>query len=213
MSLTNTAGSAVSTLFTKNPSNSEGEEKMLNTKLRRTSLILLAVVLMLSVFSMTAFAEEIVTEGEVLAAPAETDVAAIEGTEEAAEETVGETAPAEDIADETVTDEEKSEDATDDSAEEDVTTTGDAEAEEENSGLGTSDIVSLIILGIVVIVTAVYCIVKREKVGKFFRSLKSEFKKIVWSPRDQVRKNTIVVVVVVVALAVVIALADLIFMK
>ncbi len=182
---------------------------MLNTKLRRTSLILLAVVLMLSVFSMTAFADEAVVDGDVLSAPVDADATATEGEEDISEDTT----PVEDTADDAaVADEDKADEATEDSTEADVITTGDAEAEEKD-GLGTSDIVSLIILGIVVIVTAVYCIVKRENVGKFFRSIKSEFKKIVWSPRDQVRKNTIVVVVVVVALAAVIALADLIFMK
>ena len=175
---------------------------MLNTKLRRTSLILLAVVLMLSVFSMTAFAEETAAEGDViLSAPVDADaeVAETEQTaDDASDETVEETAPADDTK----------ADAADDGHDHDHETTGD-----EKEGLGTSDIVSLIILGVVVIAIAVYCIVKREKVGKFFRSLKSEFKKIVWSPRDQVRKNTIVVVVAVVALAIIIALADLVFMK
>ncbi len=177
---------------------------MLNTKLRRTSLILLAVVLMLSVFSMTAFAEETVVAGnDILSAPVDADAEVAETeqlTDDATDETVEETEPADDAK----------ADATDDGHDHDhdTETTG-----EEEEGFGTSDIVSLIILGVVVIAIAVYCIVKREKVGKFFRSLKSEFKKIVWSPRDQVRKNTIVVVVAVVALAIIIALADLVFMK
>ena len=193
---------------------------MFNTKLKRTSLILIAVVLMLSVFSMTAFAEETELANDILAAPA--DEAVVAGAEDsaaeevadevadedvAAEDVAADDVATEDVADEAVTEDKTTETVVDDGHDHDTETTG------EDEGFGTSDIVSLIILGIVVIAIAVYCIVKREKVGKYFRSIKSEFKKIVWSPRDQVRKNTIVVIVVVVALAVVIALADLVFMK
>ena len=58
---------------------------------------------------------------------------------------------------------------------------------------------------------------KKDKVGFFkrianaFRSLKSEVKKIVWSPWNQVRKNTLVVVVVIVASAAVIGVLDYAF--
>ena len=126
---------------------------MLNTKLRRTSLILLAVVLMLSVFSMTAFAEETVVAGnDILSAPVDADAEVAETeqlTDDATDETVEETTPADDAK----------ADATDDGHDHDTETTG-----EEEEGFGTSDIVSLIILGVVVIAIAVYCIVKREKV-------------------------------------------------
>ena len=86
------------------------------------------------------------------------------------------------------------------------TTTG---TEEGKDIVGT--IVSLSILGVILVVVALYCIIKREKVGKFFRSLKSEVKKVVWLPWDQVRKNTIVVVIVVIAVAVVIGVLDYAF--
>ena len=58
---------------------------------------------------------------------------------------------------------------------------------------------------------------KKDKVGFFkrianaFRSLKSEVKKIVWSPWNQVRKNTLVVVVVIVASAAVVGVLDYAF--
>ena len=60
---------------------------------------------------------------------------------------------------------------------------------------------------------------KKDKVGFFkriansFRSLKSEVKKIVWCPWNQVRKNTLVVVVVIVASAAVVGLLDVAFSK
>ena len=87
------------------------------------------------------------------------------------------------------------------------TTTG---TEEEGKDI-VGTIVSLSILGVILVVVALYCIIKREKVGKFFRSLKSEVKKVVWLPWDQVRKNTIVVIIVVVLVAVVIGVLDYAF--
>ena len=227
---------------------------MLNTKLRRTSLVALAVVLMLSVFVMTAFAEE--TDGllispnpnanDVLAAEDVVDDAAdlevgsdvanaedaVADTEEAvadAEDAVADTeeavADAEDaVADEedAVADEEDKATEEEDSAETaDTTATGttddghdhdhDHEEEAKEDGFTTSDLVLLIIFAVVVVIVAIVCIVKREKVGKYFRGIKSEFKKIVWSPWNQVRKNSIVVIVVVIALAVVIGLLDFLF--
>lgn len=170
---------------------------MLNTKLRRTSLALIAVVLMLSVFAMTAFAED-----EILMAGSESDqvldVQAPEADEEletgSAAAGTEETTP---VKDET-TDEHAGHDH-------------DHEDETEDEGFTTSDLVLLIIFGVALIAVIVVCIIKREQVGKFLRSLKSEFKKIVWSPWNQVRKNTIVVIVVVVAIAVVIGLLDFLF--
>ena len=50
-----------------------------------------------------------------------------------------------------------------------------------------------------------------ERIKASFRSLKSEVKKIVWSPWNQVRKNTLVVVVVIVASAAVIGVLDYAF--
>ena len=173
---------------------------MLKTKLGRTPLILLAIVLMLSVFSMTVFADEAISANDGVSAPVDDVVADANDTGDA------DGAVSDDKADDIA-------DATDKSETGDTTTDGAKEETTDGKKFGTSDLVSLIILGIVVIAVAVYCIVKREKVGTFFRSIKSEFKKIVWSPWNQVRKNTIVVLVVVVSLAVVIGIADLIFME
>ena len=50
-----------------------------------------------------------------------------------------------------------------------------------------------------------------ERMGHFFRSYKSEIKKIVWSPWKQVRKNSLVVLALVVACAAVICALDLAF--
>ena len=185
---------------------------MLNTKLRRTALVSLVVVLMLSVFAMTAFAEgeDLITstnagESVDIATAPEADVSDLEvGTAVADEEVKAEDATKVEASDAT-----------------DATTTGtvteeehDHDHEEEataDEGFTTSDLVLLIIFGVAVIVCAILCIIKREKVGKFLRGLKSEFKKIVWSPWNQVKKNVIVVIVVVIVLAVVIGLLDFLF--
>ena len=180
---------------------------MLNTKLRRTALVSLVIVLMLSVFAMTAFAEDVALitstnagESVDVATAPEADADLLVGTV---------------VADEEV----KAEDATEVEAS-DATTTGtvtedehdhDHEEEAADEGFTTSDLVLLIIFGVAVIVCAILCIIKREKVGKFLRGLKSEFKKIVWSPWNQVKKNVIVVIVVVIVLAVVIGLLDFLF--
>ena len=153
---------------------------MLNTKMKRSALsLILAVVLMLSVFSVSVFAET-----ETDAAETETDVAETEVLTDGA------------------------------TAEDDHDHDHDHDAEtEEEEGITTFDIVSLIILGVLIIVGVIYCIKNREKVGKFLRSLKSEFKKISWSSWRDVRKNTLVVVVVVVAVAVVIGGLDFLFSR
>ena len=93
------------------------------------------------------------------------------------------------------------------------TGTEDDTTKEEDKGLSTFDIVSLIILGVLVIIGVVYCLKNREKVGKFLRSLRSEFKKISWSSWKDVRKNTLVVIVVVIAVALVIAGMDFLFSR
>ena len=180
---------------------------MLNTKLRRTALVSLVVVLMLSVFAMTAFAEDVAL---ITSTNAGESVDVATAPEADADLEVGTV-----VADEEV----KAEDATEVEAS-DATTTGtvtedehdhDHEEEAADEGFTTSDLVLLIIFGVAVIVCVILCIIKREKVGKFLRGLKSEFKKIVWSPWNQVKKNVIVVIVVVIVLAVVIGLLDFLF--
>ena len=51
------------------------------------------------------------------------------------------------------------------------------------------------------------------RAGKWFRELKSEFKKIVWPTRKQILKNTAVVLVVLIAVGIVIGLLDFAFEK
>ena len=180
---------------------------MLNTKLKRISLAILAVVLMISVFTMTAFAENenILVSSNPNAAEVTEGAAADDGAPENGSADVSE-----EKKDESATDE-KSDATTGEADDDHAGHDHDDEEKKEDKGFTTSDLVLLIIFVVVVIIAAVVCIIKRERVGKFFRGLKSEFKKIVWSPWNQVRKNTIVVIVVVVALAAIIGALDYLF--
>lgn len=84
---------------------------------------------------------------------------------------------------------------------------------DEKKGVSTGTIVSLAIVLVIVIAAAVYCIKNKEKVAKFFREVKSELKKIVWTPWSQVKKNTFVVLVIVIICAAAIGALDYLFSK
>ena len=47
------------------------------------------------------------------------------------------------------------------------------------------------------------------KVARYFRELKSELKKVVWTPKGEVKKSAIIVIVSVVVFAIAIGLIDL----
>ena len=51
------------------------------------------------------------------------------------------------------------------------------------------------------------------RAGKWFRELKSEFKKVVWPTKKQIMKNTAVVLVVLVIVGVLVGLLDFAFEK
>jgi preprotein translocase subunit SecE len=52
-----------------------------------------------------------------------------------------------------------------------------------------------------------------SRIAAFCRSIKSELKKISWSPWTEVRKNTLVVVVVIAACALALAIVDYVFLQ
>ena len=187
---------------------------MLNAKLKRSALsLILAVLLVFSAFSVTAFAEDEAADGADVAV-GETEVDTTASADDAADDSA-------DVADDTADAADDTADAADDEAEHDHEhehedeTTGETTGttEEKKEGMSTFDIVSLAILGALIIVGVIYCLKNKEKVGKFLRSLKSEFKKISWSSWRDVRKNTLVVIVVVVAVAVLIGVVDFLFSK
>ena len=148
--------------------------------------VILAAILMLTLLTDTVFADEATGE----AAAETTAEVAGDATEAPAEET---TAPADDH---------------------DHDHEGENEDEHDHS-INWVDIIvsaSIIVLGAVAFVICYFAIPSfREKVKKFFSDYKSELKKVTWSSKEDVRRNTITVIVVIVALVIVIALLDVIF--
>ncbi len=194
---------------------------MLKTKLTRTLFAcLLAAVLMLSLFTVSAFAEESAdgntatedvsadtgandTAGEDDAAP--TDTTGAEDGEETPADTTGAEDGEETPADTTgAEDGEHSEDDGHDHGTESTET-------EEKKGLSLGNIISYAVLGVAIIAVVIYCLTHKEKVKAWASALKSEFKKITWSSWSQVRKNTIIVLVVIIVVGLVIALLDYLF--
>lgn len=104
-------------------------------------------------------------------------------------------------------------DASDETTASAETTTSDDDASDEDKGLSLSFWISMGVLTVLVALAVVFGVKNKEKLGKWFRSIKSELKKIVWMPWSDVKKNTMVVIVVVVALGLTIALLDFAFSK
>jgi preprotein translocase SecE subunit len=146
--------------------------------------VILAAILMLTLLTATVFADEATGE----AAAETTAEVAGDATEAPAEET---TAPADDHDHE-----------------------GENEDEHDHS-INWVDIIvsaSIIVLGAAAFVICYFAIPSfQAKVKKFFSDYKSELKKVTWSSKEDVRRNTITVIVVIVVLVIVIALLDVIF--
>ena len=87
-------------------------------------------------------------------------------------------------------------------------------AQKNENGLKTYQIVSLVVLGAVIVVAAVVVFgipTVREKTFALARNLKSEWKKIAWYSWKNTRKGTLVVVVLVIAITAVILLLTTLF--
>ena len=162
------------------------------------SLMLVFVLSSVSVFATEAADStadttvEVADTGDTAAPDAEDGAAAPADTAEVADTAEN--------ADDTAADTEKADD---------TNTTGDTK--KESKKLTTGEIVSIVFTLVIVIVAVVYCIKNKEKVAKFFRECRSEVKKITWTPKNQVAKNTFVVIVVVIIAAIFIAILDLLF--
>ena len=150
--------------------------------------VILAAMLMLTLLTANVFADEATGE----AAAETTAEVAGDATEAPAEETE---APAEDDHD-------------------DHDHEGETEDEHDHS-INWVDIIvsaSIIVLAALAFVICYFAIPSfKEKVKKFFSDYKSELNKVTWSSKEDVRRNTITVIVVIVALVIVIALLDVIF--
>ena len=151
------------------------------TLLRKWSAALIAVVLMISLFAMPAFAEE-ATSGEQ----------STEGVTEATTEGVTEAT---------------TEGATEGSTEA-STGTGSSDKKEDDGKLSVGGIIGICIGAAIVVALVILGVKFRVEIAKYLRVLKSESKKIVWFPWDQTKKNTIVVLIVLIACAAAICLLD-----
>mgnify|MGYP003292112150 CR=1 FL=1 len=151
--------------------------------------VILAAMLMLTLLTANVFADEATGE----AAAETTAEVAGDATEAPAEETEAE-----------------EEDDHDHEHEEGETT-----EDEHDHTINWVDIIvsaSIIVLGALAFVICYFAIPSfQEKVKKFFSDYKSELKKVTWSSKEDVRRNTITVIVVIAALVIVIALLDMIF--
>lgn len=172
---------------------------------RRLALLaaVLSVLMLLSFAVIPGYAEEATTE-EVTAAvtEAETTPATEAGTK--AETEAG-------TAVESGTSSETSKETT--SGTSAGTTTGTGANNEKNAADTKRLVINLGVGGFILLVVIILLVVFRKKIPGFTKALKSECGKIVWCPKDKLKKNAIVVLVTIVALALAIFLMDLAFSR
>ena len=75
----------------------------------------------------------------------------------------------------------------------------------------TTGIVNLVVGGVILVALVVLASVFRAKIPVWFKAIRSECGKIVWCPKDKLKKNSIVVVVIILILTVLVGLLDLAF--
>ena len=157
-----------------------------SVKFSKIFAVILAAMLMLTLLTANIFADEVT--GETAETTAEV---ASDATEAPAEETEAPTEDEHDHEDET---------------------TGEDEHDHTINWVDIIVSASIIVLGVVAFVICYFAIPSfQAKVKKFISDYKSELKKVTWSSKEDVRRNTITVIVVIVALVVVIAILDIIF--
>ncbi len=173
------------------------------TTKRSIIALLLSLVLVVSLFtvSISATDAEATTEAVTNGATAE------EGTDGATAEegTEAGTAESESAAESESGDESESEDKTEKETE--AEETEDEEAAEKAQTL----IINGVIIAVIILIIVVVAVKFRQKLSAFFRSVKSELKKIVWSSKENTRKSFLVVAVVAVAVALLIFIMDYAF--
>ncbi len=162
------------------------------TNKRSLIALLLSIVLVVSLFTIGISATEVASTNEEVTTTVETDSASTE----AASGSEG-----------------VSEAATEKGSEEAATEAG-TEAGEAETGLSDKEVTLIINAGIIaaiIIIAVVLCVKFRKKLGDFLRSVKSEFKKITWSSKEQTIKAFLVVIVIAAVFAIALTLMDLAF--
>lgn len=96
-----------------------------------------------------------------------------------------------------------------------ATTSATTEAATEAGGMTeeekTRGLINLIVGGVLLIAVVALIFVFRKKIPGWFKAIKSECGKIVWCPKDKLKKNSFVVLVTIVVIAVVIGVLDYVF--
>jgi len=173
-----------------------------NRNLTSLVAVLLSALMLLSLLTISAFADtdtvEDVTEESVVVTDGESEAPTEPAT---GDESDAETEAGTETGTETT--------ATTTAA---TTTTNDDGDDEKKENL-TRAIVNLVV-GALILALAVVLIVKfRAKIPAWWKALKSECGKIAWCPKDKLKKNTLVVIIIIVLLAVVIGVLDFAFSK
>lgn len=161
-------------------------------KLTAVLSVLLAIFVMVSVMTIPAFAEESVSSTDSAAA---TENVTEDATQAATQE-------------DTVAESNANTAAADTAAATSAATTAAPSSKVVNR---TRGIVNLVVGGVILAALVVLAIVFRAKIPVWFKSVKSECGKIVWCPKDKLRKNSFVVVIIILVLTVLIGLLDLAF--
>ena len=167
--------------------------------------VILTVALMLSLFSVCAFAETeagSASASESVAASASASVTPTASASESGTASGSASASPSATASGTAT---TAPSATKSAAE--------IAAEQEKANKRIDMIISLSILAVIIVICVILFILQKEKVLKYLRGLNSERKKIVWFPWNQTVKSTLVVLIVVVICAAAIGLLDFAFSK
>ena len=171
----------------------------------KKSLIALIITLcmVVSLFTVAVFADD------TTAAAADSVVEAVTGESN--------TASAVEDNSEAATTEKVAENATEE-ATKDTTTTGETEDTVDVEAILAEQakakkilIINAIIIAAIIAIIVVVAIKFRAKLSVFFRSVKSELGKIVWSSKENTRKSFLVVIVVALAIAAIIWVLDLTF--
>lgn len=178
----------------------------LNTRKSLIALFL-SFVLIFSLFTVATLADdttEAATEGtvEVVSGEAATADKTEANTEAGNTTTTGATTT--EKSSEEATEEHEHESETADTSVEDA-------VQAELAATQKTLIINGIIIAAIIVILVVVGIKFKSKLGDFFRAVKSERKKIVWSSKENTRKSFLVVVIVVVAIAILIGLFDFAF--
>ena len=149
------------------------------TTKRSLIALLMSLVLVVSIFTVSVFAD----------------------TDSKAEETSS-------VSESVSSEAEESKSETESSSSSNSTTDAEKKAEKERIEMRNTLIINGAIIGCIIIVAAVLVIRFRKKVFEFLRTVKSELKKIVWTSKENTRKSFIVVVIVAVAVALALFVID-----